>query len=137
MIRRPPISTRTDTLFPYTTLFRSAGRVVELSSDSIADALAFEPSVNATPRYGVVDQLFLTIRGSGRQRRPSARGLSILIDDVPINRGDNSFILGLVNPNSFARIELFPGPPATELAPFSLVGTLALHSTAPPPNPNT
>src|SRR3546814_18509508 len=25
MIRRPPISTRTDTLFPYTTLFRSVG----------------------------------------------------------------------------------------------------------------
>src|SRR3546814_12620474 len=34
MIRRPPRSTRTDTLFPYTTLFRSLGRgrpdVVEL-----------------------------------------------------------------------------------------------------------
>src|SRR3546814_7093798 len=27
MIRRPPISTRTDTLFPYTTLFRSGRRV--------------------------------------------------------------------------------------------------------------
>src|SRR3546814_17525951 len=27
MIRRPPRSTRTDTLFPYTTLFRSAGPV--------------------------------------------------------------------------------------------------------------
>src|SRR3546814_13444092 len=26
MIRRPPRSTRTDTLFPYTTLFRSDGR---------------------------------------------------------------------------------------------------------------
>src|SRR3546814_3037814 len=26
MIRRPPISTRTDTLFPYTTLFRSLGK---------------------------------------------------------------------------------------------------------------
>src|SRR3546814_1561450 len=26
MIRRPPRSTRTDTLFPYTTLFRSTGR---------------------------------------------------------------------------------------------------------------
>src|SRR3546814_17096822 len=26
MIRRPPISTRTDTLFPYTTLFRSWGQ---------------------------------------------------------------------------------------------------------------
>src|SRR3546814_5151118 len=28
MIRRPPRSTRTDTLFPYTTLFRSYRRVV-------------------------------------------------------------------------------------------------------------
>src|SRR3546814_5211996 len=27
MIRRPPISTRTDTLFPYTTLFRSTAHV--------------------------------------------------------------------------------------------------------------
>src|SRR3546814_1055720 len=26
MVRRPPRSTRTDTLFPYTTLFRSTGR---------------------------------------------------------------------------------------------------------------
>src|SRR3546814_1815619 len=31
MIRRPPRSTRTDTLFPYTTLFRSARRVSELT----------------------------------------------------------------------------------------------------------
>src|SRR3546814_7161442 len=30
MIRRPPRSTRTDTLFPYTTLFRSAGRALVL-----------------------------------------------------------------------------------------------------------
>src|SRR3546814_11151169 len=38
MIRRPPRSTRTDTLFPYTTLFRSvdafpgAGRMLELAA---------------------------------------------------------------------------------------------------------
>src|SRR3546814_15590331 len=30
MMRRPPRSTRTDTLFPYTTLFRSASVLVEL-----------------------------------------------------------------------------------------------------------
>src|SRR3546814_16608076 len=29
MIRRPPRSTRTDTLFPYTTLFRSAATLIE------------------------------------------------------------------------------------------------------------
>src|SRR3546814_14749128 len=28
MLRRPPRSTRTDTLFPYTTLFRSAKRIL-------------------------------------------------------------------------------------------------------------
>src|SRR3546814_17172447 len=33
MIRRPPRSTRTDTLFPYTTLFRSADRCVEPAKD--------------------------------------------------------------------------------------------------------
>src|SRR3546814_11636661 len=31
MIRRPPRSTRTDTLFPYTTLFRSAKEVGDLT----------------------------------------------------------------------------------------------------------
>src|SRR3546814_8874175 len=30
MIRRPPRSTRTDTLFPYTTLFRSVGELLGL-----------------------------------------------------------------------------------------------------------
>src|SRR3546814_10995659 len=48
MIRRPPRSTRTDTLFPYTTLFRSAGascvddlrRVVEHLSDAMAAEIA-------------------------------------------------------------------------------------------------
>src|SRR3546814_19056614 len=30
MIRRPPRSTRTDTLFPYTTLFRSEGAQIRL-----------------------------------------------------------------------------------------------------------
>src|SRR3546814_14371581 len=31
MIRRPPISTRSYTLFPYTTLFRSHGKVIGVS----------------------------------------------------------------------------------------------------------
>src|SRR3546814_16108906 len=36
MIRRPPRSTRTDTLFPYTTLFRSRGRGVTLPTPTYA-----------------------------------------------------------------------------------------------------
>src|SRR3546814_20662583 len=34
--RRPPRSTRTDTLFPYTTLFRSAWRVAPVGRASLA-----------------------------------------------------------------------------------------------------
>src|SRR3546814_1800292 len=33
MIRRPPRSTRTDTLFPYTTLFRSFALIQEISAE--------------------------------------------------------------------------------------------------------
>src|SRR3546814_17175982 len=40
MRRRPPRSTRTDTLFPYTTLFRSKARVFELGYKMIAEAKA-------------------------------------------------------------------------------------------------
>src|SRR3546814_20995263 len=39
MIRRPPRSTRTDTLFPYTTLFRSAPVDIRISSGSLSSAL--------------------------------------------------------------------------------------------------
>src|SRR3546814_11137522 len=42
MIRRPPRSTRTDTLFPYTTLFRSAG-----GSSAPPDAGSFHTSTRS------------------------------------------------------------------------------------------
>src|SRR3546814_8833259 len=49
MIRRPPKSTRTDTLFPYTTLFRSSinGRVAELER-----AHAIEPAPHLARQRG-------------------------------------------------------------------------------------
>src|SRR3546814_3130989 len=40
MIRRPPRSTRTDTLFPYTTLFRSAQRVGAERGNAVGELLA-------------------------------------------------------------------------------------------------
>src|SRR3546814_8100370 len=39
MIRRPPRSTRTDTLFPYTTLFRSLTRYGAVSKNGQAEAV--------------------------------------------------------------------------------------------------
>src|SRR3546814_6499071 len=46
MIRRPPRSTRTDTLFPYTTLFRSRGRTSASMGDTPIVRIASISSVN-------------------------------------------------------------------------------------------
>src|SRR3546814_10542633 len=49
MIRRPPRSTRTDTLFPYTTLFRSAASGVQTGGGAM--------SLNLTQKQEVVAEL--------------------------------------------------------------------------------
>src|SRR3546814_5607053 len=43
MIRRPPRSTRTDTLFPYTTLFRSSVFLVDMKEALAAGTLTIRP----------------------------------------------------------------------------------------------
>src|SRR3546814_12455481 len=45
MIRRPPRSTRTDTLFPYTTLFRSFGRRGQGTARGLQES-GFEPRIS-------------------------------------------------------------------------------------------
>src|SRR3546814_1608253 len=51
MIRRPPRSTRTDTLFPYTTLFRSHMEMIVLDKLGVADQIkevletVFDPEI--------------------------------------------------------------------------------------------
>src|SRR3546814_3734013 len=65
MIRRPPISTRTDTLFPYTTLFRSAGSSRPEGKDLAAvmptasPRTAFAPSAPTPRRFGVFNTVGL------------------------------------------------------------------------------
>src|SRR3546814_9203375 len=49
MIRRPPRSTRTDTLFPYTTLFRSSGVEPPAVSPPAVEPPAVVPPVVSPP----------------------------------------------------------------------------------------
>src|SRR3546814_1555169 len=51
MIRRPPRSTRTDTLFPYTTLFRSPGHRAAIDG-AAADARARHRDLSAVRHIG-------------------------------------------------------------------------------------
>src|SRR3546814_7135020 len=74
MIRRPPRSTRTDTLFPYTTLFRSLQdipmAITALNAESfehapvtnLIDVQTSVPNLNISPRGG---SGVIAIRGIG------------------------------------------------------------------------
>src|SRR3546814_1796231 len=65
MIRRPPRSTRTDTLFPYTTLFRSPCRP--------ATALVATPAVEALVRGSVRRLVHRRREGATVHRRRRVR----------------------------------------------------------------
>src|SRR3546814_17396813 len=82
MIRRPPRSTRTDTLFPYTTLFRSEAELRDLARSPVladelsgGDVVVFDP-----PRSGAREQ-----------------AMAIAASDVPV------VIAVSCNPTAFAR----------------------------------
>src|SRR3546814_15488958 len=55
MIRRPPRSTRTDTLFPYTTLFRSYKFKPWLGEKALADGASILDYVRETAREHDID----------------------------------------------------------------------------------
>src|SRR3546814_4240168 len=86
MIRRPPRSTRTDTLFPYTTLFRSAlpARHYRHASDVIAAGV---PS-DSRPGCGIarVHAPLGIVRLAGQHRRLGARHDEIGDDLVDAER---------------------------------------------------
>src|SRR3546814_6280541 len=71
MIRRPPRSTRTDTLFPYTTLFRSAARADECARP----ATAARTGRTESRRVALVRQCILAV---ARARRRSEEHTSEL-----------------------------------------------------------
>src|SRR3546814_10645239 len=81
MIRRPPISTRTDTLFPDTTHFRSdaAGRLLLVFRDLALEALLAEGERRA-PHVGevVADDEVRRIRAIGVDRHLVHRGLDLV-----------------------------------------------------------
>src|SRR3546814_19438803 len=76
MIRRPPRSTRTDTLFPYTTLFRAYPRLRPLHARHVSDAGQDTRGIQG--RMGLhEDHRYHPCRGSLHQ----PRGLHLLADE--------------------------------------------------------
>src|SRR3546814_5352815 len=72
MLRRPPRSTRTDTLFPYTTLFRSHGDLLRLRERN-PDAPQQPSGVRADPPDEPAVADVGPVRRDQRQLRPAGR----------------------------------------------------------------
>src|SRR3546814_2801553 len=75
MIRRPPRSTRTDTLFPYTTLFRSFS--VYAPSESLSVPLAASYSSHSRPTIAAIPAP--PENRAGRQDKPFAAQYLMLL----------------------------------------------------------
>src|SRR3546814_21148603 len=102
MIRRPPRSTRTDTLFPYTTLFRSLFPLearqrtafAKTRSSSGANGAARRPEKGAEPRLAPQSP---GLRGSSPANRSSGDDLSCLELNGPGKRQERtSVVMGKV-----------------------------------------
>src|SRR3546814_11669991 len=100
MIRRPPRSTRTDTLFPYTTLFRSSRRIQGQARH--VDARQCRAEVDALLyRHGSVQD------GEGQGQGVTRRGREALLS---YTRPDHYFRPAAPRANN-----LFPVIPAREI----------------------
>src|SRR3546814_11806917 len=101
MIRRPPRSTRTGTLFPYTTLFRSEGPSVPFHRLKIADGLReigwlqFNADALAAHAGGTID--FAANAKEWRQNRIAgvAPQVDASLDHVALQRRNMALIVAI------------------------------------------
>src|SRR3546814_20559638 len=102
MLRRPPLSTRTDTLFPYTTLFRSCcqnammmtGAPIKLTQADAADVADL---------YNRCSDYFLLQDGAA----PTLDDARELFSDVPPEKSaHNQAVLGWKGPGGLYAIEI-------------------------------
>src|SRR3546814_20982412 len=85
MIQRPPRSTRTDTLFPYTTLFRSASRPL-ISSKRCVCAVpdAVIPSVNSVRNAFIAFRTIISLEShSGEWKQDMCQGSFFSLRAIP------------------------------------------------------
>src|SRR3546814_7142896 len=91
MIRRPPRSTRTDTLFPYTTLFRSELRTPMTSIRSCAEVLLSSGDLPAAQRTRFVRIIF-------EESKRLTRLLDEILDVSRLEKGEQALNLKPIDP---------------------------------------
>src|SRR3546814_18096126 len=82
MIRRPPRSTRTDTLFPYTTLFRSSTSAASYEAALLAVGAGL--TAVASLEAGEGDSAFCAVRPPGHHATPTQAMGFCLFNNVAV-----------------------------------------------------
>src|SRR3546814_16301931 len=141
MIRRPPRSTRTDTLFPYTTLFRSLARLwarfpaaaaPELAQHRLAEEASLVrggPAAGAAPPGAGAGELE-QIRVGWNRRRRSTDPVNLLypfeVDRIHIVRWNRAAVPSDHDPISPLRVTRYAQPAAP-----ARTGSLLTHHSLP------
>src|SRR3546814_5694204 len=102
MIRRPPRSTRTDTLFPYTTLFRSPGdEITSFNGSRIIMAADVRQHIMIQPNKAVEIEI---LRGNAARKLTATLSEQTVQDDI----GNSAKIgfLGVELPQAFERSQI-------------------------------
>src|SRR3546814_2196381 len=117
MIRRPPRSTRTDTLFPYTTLFRSAQTQRTLPFSSMF--MASGPTISADATAAIIDSGEFCMLATNK----TAQAAVSIGDNALLNLG-----CGIAsNSNHAEAIKIF-GSAQVEASPLTAVGGITAGS---------
>src|SRR3546814_8137783 len=90
MIRRPPRSTRTDTLFPYTTLFRSDGFIAHVS-EITGKKVAFFPVQSNAAQLEALRSGRLHVAGVNTGSNPIAVACAGFVPFAMMAANDGSF----------------------------------------------
>lgn len=121
-----------DTQQATTAIQRTAG-AVEVVPDTafrntpvqnIKDILSYVPGVVVQPRMG--DDARVSIRGSGLSRAYGNRGLTMLIDGIPLNTSDGLLDFFEIDPSAYRYVEVFKGANALRYGSNALGGAINL-----------
>ncbi|MBI5688584.1 MAG: TonB-dependent receptor [Verrucomicrobia bacterium] len=98
---------------------------------TLSEALRRIPGLLLQESFGGFEPPRLSVRGSGLDSAPSARGVALLVDGLPLARADGSFHSGLFDPLLFARLEVYRGSLHAALTPAVLGGVINAATLAP------
>src|SRR3546814_19910210 len=93
MIRRPPRSTRTDTLFPYTKLFRSGGGLGTLQRDERTVGQLAQPDIALEVLLQVGDVGLLAARIHHQEQPVALVGDHEIVEDAAAVVGEEAIAL--------------------------------------------